>query len=274
MKLKELIEYYDYPCCSESVDVDIPLLGFACRASNAVKERHEKIQEISSKIIGFLNDSGLDADTDCELIVAAMKKVLSVARQRKRDLLKIKLEQEASEIGEIWKPIPGTDGKYQASNLGRIKSPYGRISIGSSDSSGYTQYQALKINGKRENLVHRIIALTFIDNPENKPFVNHKDEDCMNNRVSNLEWVTEKENSNWGSIAERRSLTLGKRVACLDIETNELIKEFDTISLAADWITSKGLSKREESAAGNIGLSIHNKTKTAYGYRWIYLDPA
>lgn len=184
----------------------------------------------------------------------------------------MKLEQEASEFGEIWKPIPGTDGKYQASNLGRIKSPHGRISIGSPNPLGYMTYSQLKLNGKYELLMHRIIALTFIDNPENKPYVNHKDEDGMNNRVSNLEWATEKENSNCGTIAERNALASNKRVACLDIETNALIKEFESISLAADWIASQGLTKRAKTAGSSISVSIHNKAKTAYGYRWIYLD--
>ncbi len=56
------------------------------------------------------------------------------------------------------------------------------------------QYQAISINGAPEKYVHRIVAMMFLDNPENKPTINHIDNDKNNNHVSNLEWSTYSEN--------------------------------------------------------------------------------
>ena len=56
------------------------------------------------------------------------------------------------------------------------------------------QYQAISINGAPEKYVHRIVAMMFLDNPENKPTINHKDDNKNNNHVDNLEWATYSEN--------------------------------------------------------------------------------
>lgn len=98
---------------------------------------------------------------------------------------------------EIWKDIEGTDGKYQVSNLGRVKSIQGKregfikpeINIG-----GYLTVH-LRVNHKNLNrVVHRLMMKAFIPNPENKPFVNHKDGNKLNNSFENLEWCTASEN--------------------------------------------------------------------------------
>ena len=108
---------------------------------------------------------------------------------------------------EIWKDIEGFEGEYQASSFGRIKS-LSRYIIGGTGKrliperiikyaidKGY--YRAsLFHNGKRNNLksVARIIATVFVPNPENKPCVNHKDGNKLNNYANNLEWNTYSEN--------------------------------------------------------------------------------
>lgn len=106
---------------------------------------------------------------------------------------------------EIWKDIPGYENRYQASNLGRIKSlNYHRENremimkqtIGKSGYKRLMLYDGIKRKSYR---VNRIIAITFIPNPLNLPHVNHKDENKYNNCVSNLEWCTARYNSNYGT---------------------------------------------------------------------------
>lgn len=108
---------------------------------------------------------------------------------------------------EIWKPIPFCNG-YFVSNYGRIKSKY-RILKTRVDSKGYSTTRIKNNDGNVKNLqVHRIVALVFIPNLDNKPCVDHIDTDRTNNRVvfnndgtidyenTNLRWVTHKENAN------------------------------------------------------------------------------
>jgi len=109
---------------------------------------------------------------------------------------------------EIWKDIKGYEGYYQVSNFGIVKSLdryvknvihgeillKGRIMPKKISSKGYLQGRLSK-DGKRTNIpIHRLIAMHFIPNPENKPHVNHIDGDKTNNNISNLEWVTQREN--------------------------------------------------------------------------------
>lgn len=105
--------------------------------------------------------------------------------------------------GEIWKPYP-SDTKYEASNLGRIrrkeivvvnpiKGTFKNKPIMLKQKLTHEGYFRVCIN-RTTKLAHRIIAEAFIPNPDNKPFVNHKDSDRTNNSVDNLEWCSSSEN--------------------------------------------------------------------------------
>lgn len=94
---------------------------------------------------------------------------------------------------ELWKDIKGYEGRYRVSNKGRI-SNYNRILTPTDNGHGYLIIGLCK-DGKKTNFyIHRLVAMAFIDNPENKPVVNHKDYNAKNNNFNNLEWVTQKEN--------------------------------------------------------------------------------
>lgn len=116
---------------------------------------------------------------------------------------------------EIWKPIPGYEGYYEASNLGRIRSlerkmvsstgkifsKPGRIRIPVLNK--VTGYYAVVLCGektKKTITVHRLIAMTFLDNLEGKECVNHKSEDKHDNRAENLEWCSKAYNNHYGSM--------------------------------------------------------------------------
>lgn len=109
---------------------------------------------------------------------------------------------------EIWRDVAGFEGYYMISNLGRIKSltrkiteKTGKVNILKSriirqcvNDQGYWRFTANK-DGKRKGLLqHRLIATAFIPNPENKPFINHKNGIRSDNRIENLEWCTHQEN--------------------------------------------------------------------------------
>lgn len=100
--------------------------------------------------------------------------------------------------GEIIKPLPDNDF-YYVSNFGRI------WFVGVRDWLPQREWKRrlLVSIGSNSYWVHRLVAQTFIPNPDNKPEVNHKDENPANNRVDNLEWVTREENLNYGTRIQR-----------------------------------------------------------------------
>lgn len=104
--------------------------------------------------------------------------------------------------GEIWKDVIDYEGIYLVSNLARVKrimsrkNPTCDIMNNIYHPSGYVHI-SLTNNGKGRNFkLHRLVAIAFIPNPENKPQVNHIDGNKLNNLPSNLEWNTSKENIN------------------------------------------------------------------------------
>lgn len=111
---------------------------------------------------------------------------------------------------EIWKSIESFEGSYEVSNYGRVRSldrihpkrnglVKGRVLKfnlcgGRPGSSRYPTVTFTDRPFRKDFLVHRLVAIYFIPNPENKPEVNHKDGDKLNNHYDNLEWCTRKEN--------------------------------------------------------------------------------
>lgn len=100
-------------------------------------------------------------------------------------------------IKEYWKNIKGLEGEYQISNLGRIR----HINIIKDRIVG--GYNQITIR-KKDYKIHRLVAEAFIDNPNNLPQVNHKDENKQNNNVDNLEWCDARYNINYGSRTQKQ----------------------------------------------------------------------
>ena len=113
---------------------------------------------------------------------------------------------------EIWRPIIETKGFIEVSNEGRVRSWLGgnsRILKTQIDNNGYHRIRVTIERSKMSYKIHREVAKAFINNPDNLPQVNHKDGNKDNNSVSNLEWVTNKENAHhaiknglWDSVFE------------------------------------------------------------------------
>lgn len=136
---------------------------------------------------------------------------------------------------EIWKDIPGYEGYYQVSNLGNFKSldriinyKHGlkRLYPGKSlllepTKDNYRRIVLMKNHIKVRYMAHRLVALSFISNPNNLPIINHKDGCKWNNNVDNLEWCTYSENSQHATKTGLQKPELNipsnsKAVKCLD----------------------------------------------------------
>ena len=137
---------------------------------------------------------------------------------------------------EIWKDIPDFEGLYQVSNFGRIKSlerkefmarnncyrvRKERILKADITKKGYERVLLYK-NGKSKKIfVHRLVAIAFINNPNNHPIINHIDEVPLNNHVSNLEWCTHSYNSTYKGAKERQLKNVWKGVQSTNVKTGE-----------------------------------------------------
>ena len=174
---------------------------------------------------------------------------------------------------EVWNPVVGYEGLYEVSSEGRVKSlarvvnaPRGRtlelpermMSL-TKEKEGYLVV-GLRINGKlSQKRVHRLVAEAFLNNPEEKTQINHINEIKSDNKLSNLEWSTPKENSNHGTrnarIVEKRSIPL----IATNIKTGEEL--YFKSSMEAD---------REGFDGSHIIACCKGKRKTHKGYAWRY----
>ena len=175
---------------------------------------------------------------------------------------------------ENWKDVVGYEGLYQVSNLGSVKRLEGYRGNGKqyfvkehivkqfANKDGYLRITLSKNNKTKKFMVHRLVAEAFIPNSMNLPQVNHVDENVQNNCASNLEWVTQKENSNHGTRNERISnAQKGNDYKRKPVYCFELKKIFDGIDIAAKEL---GLT------AANISNVCRGVQKTASGYHFEY----
>ena len=182
---------------------------------------------------------------------------------------------------EEWRDIERYEGLYQVSNLGRVKSlskewiggngckcSKGETILKQGGTSYKRRYQQVVLckEGKCSNKrVHRLVAEAFIPNPNNYPFINHKDENPENNCVENLEWCDCKYNNNYGTRNERMSESQ-KHVGCKSIlqfdDNNNLINIFFSLSEACKVL---GIT-----SSGNISQACQGKRNKCGGYKWKY----
>lgn len=159
------------------------------------------------------------------------------------------------QVRRVGRWVTGKDGKKRFIK-GRILKPW------RNKKTGYLQV-CLSRDGKvRLFLVHRMVAETWLDNPEGKPEVNHLDENPGNPDVFNLSWASAKENANWGTAIKRRVARRSKPVQAVNPETGEVVKEFPSIKEAG----------RNGFHSGDISLCCNGKVLSHMGFVWKFKD--
>jgi hypothetical protein len=184
---------------------------------------------------------------------------------------------------EIWKDVKGWEGFYQVSNLGRVKSVDRFVKRGKKkmhvrelllkntlDSKGY--YMVALCDKERGDIkkarVHRLVAEAFIQNPQNKPLIDHLDRNRQNNNINNLRWCTMSENMlNPLTRNFRRDMYIGIERPCIykpvvAIKDGVVVKQYESIKSAIkDGFTECCISN-----------CCSGRDKTHKGYSWMYLS--
>ena len=198
-----------------------------------------------------------------------------------------------------FKIIPNTNGAYSISPEGQvlsnarlIKRPMyaggdyctkDKILKWTINNKGYA-YVDLRINNKtRRQLVHRLVALTYMPNPKKLPLVNHKDFNPLNNKIENLEWCTPSENIQYSakqgrysnmSEAKMASSTAPKTYLYHSVDqfdkNGNYIQTFASTHNAAQYLVQEGKIKNPRSGSGNIIGVCKGKAHTCGGYKWKY----
>lgn len=187
---------------------------------------------------------------------------------------------------EIWKDIKGYEGYYQVSNLGRVKRldkiikqrgrygqlldcfHKGRIKSTHIDKYGYTRVDLYKNSKCIVKQVHRLVAIAFIPNIENKPEVNHIDGNKQNNNINNLEWCTRTENERHAYKTGLKKSRYGK-----DNKNSKPVIQYDlNMNIIAEYVGAREAGRKTGYNQSNITKCCNGKVKTAGGYIWRYKE--
>ena len=170
---------------------------------------------------------------------------------------------------EEWRPVVGYEEKYEVSNYGNIRSLLSnKLRKIQTDRDGYLRVLLYNDGHAKLEQVHRLVAEAFIPNIDNKPCVNHLDENRRNKNTENLQWCTVKENNDYGNRNKKTSITrLDLRtkinripVDCFDMNDN-YICTFPSIEYAGKTI-------RPESRFTHIGEVCRGKANSWSGFKW------
>ena len=192
---------------------------------------------------------------------------------------------------EIWVDIHGFEGFYQVSNIGRVRSldrtitrSDGRtkhiegkiISLNCTTNSGYFTVDLYKDNVSHKYYAHRLVAEHFCDNPCNKPIVNHKDENKLNNNADNLCWATYSENLMWNDSRAKRPYNPSvKNQAALKKLWEKNKRPVNQYDICGNYVRTYSCAKEAAEAVGlkspcSIRSVCIGRRKTAGDYIWKY----
>lgn len=224
------------------------------RKSNEIKIRCIETNKKYQSIKQAADDIGCSAP----LISAHLKGKLNHAKQFHFEYDTSDFKMIENETEEI-KDVVGYEGLYKVSRTGIVYNAKTGIEVMQSKQN--EGYLVVNIRGKgkpRLMTVHRIVAMAFIENPDNLPCVNHKDENRQNNNADNLEWCTHKYNVNYGSCQIKHGMARGKKVVC--IETGKIYYSI------RDAARSTGLTKN------GISKCAQGKYKHSGGLHWKFVE--
>lgn len=168
---------------------------------------------------------------------------------------------------EIWRTIQDYP-LYEVSNLGRIRSNNLRrhslplIMHPYPDKDGHMKVRLSKDGEVHNFFVHRLVATAFIPNPDNRPVVNHKDENPANNHVENLEWCTERENTIYKQMPVRRAKKLRRAIVQMDSGGKVL----------RIWESRAAIEAETGFKGSNITRVCQGTRKQAHGFKWRYAE--
>ena len=172
---------------------------------------------------------------------------------------------------ENWKEIAEYEGLYEVSDMGRVRSlKFGKEKIlkPRKHTCGYLHVNLCKDGHVKTLKVHRVVAEAFIPNPQGLDTVNHKDEVKTNNTVSNLEWMSLKDNINYG--------THNKRVSEANINHPSHSKQVQMCDRKGNLLAAFPSLREAERVTGidhsHISSCCNGKLKSAGGYKWRYIQ--
>lgn len=184
-------------------------------------------------------------------------------------------EDPAGSNREEWRPVCGYETRYEVSNFGRVRNADGHI-LKPIKRRGYLCLNFC-VNGLRKDMkIHRIVAEAFIPNPDELPFVNHKDEDKENNAVWNLEWCTTQYNNNYGTrnakVSQKR---IGAKLNWTEQGLEKLRRLHSIPVIGIHKVTGEIIRFPSATEAAQQGFNRHclyaalnGRAKSHKGYRW------
>jgi len=171
-----------------------------------------------------------------------------------------------------WKEITGYEGLYLVSDSGEIVGLKRGLQRPSIDTYGYLRTALCKCGEMKSFYVHRLVALAFIQNPENKPTVNHKDENKINNCANNLEWATVSEQNNFGTRTERALNTRTSMSHGGGAPKKRVFQFTDDAKFVCEWPSIRYAALSIGIPKHSISLCCNGHQRKAAGYIWRFAN--
>ena len=170
---------------------------------------------------------------------------------------------------EIWKDV-SSNPNYIVSNTGRLRRKGRDVDKGYVNREGYMLADLYENGEATKTRVHRLVAQEFIPNPENKPDINHKDGNKLNNHIDNLEWVTKLENNSHGwendLITPSRGM-LGRS----NPNAGRKGKPFRIVETGEVFETMRECEEKTDCDNRHINDCLRGRQKTHRGYHFEYV---